>query len=84
MEELELMVADLKTCLEEKEAEINRSISSVSSYVISSFNNRKIEVALFEKSTHKITKDPFEKNNIIANFTRDAEELKSQINKIEI
>ena len=45
----------------------------MSSYTISSLNNRKIEVALFEKSTQEITNDPFEKNNVIANFTKDAE-----------
>lgn len=43
-----------------------------------------MEVALFEKSTQEITNDPFEKNNINTNFTKDAEELKTQINKIEV
>ena len=84
MKELELIVEGLKACLENKQMEINISISSVSSYTISALNNRKMEVALFEKSTQEIPRDPFEKNNIIANFTKDAEELKSQINKIEV
>ena len=79
-----MIVEGLKVCLENKQTEIDSSISSVSSYTISSLNNRKIEVALFEKSTQEITNDPFEKNNIIANFTKDAEELKTQINKIEV
>lgn len=84
MRELELIVEGLKACLENKQTEINSSISSVGSYTISSLNNRKMEVALFEKSTQDITNDPFEKNNIIATFTKDAEELKSQIKKIEV
>jgi hypothetical protein len=83
MKELELIVADLKNCLYTKEAELNNAIGQANTYAMSALNNRKVEVALFERSTREITTDPFEKNNILTNFTKGAAELKSAINKIE-
>ena len=84
MKELEIIVADLRKCLDSKEAEINASTETVSAHIMSALDNKKLEVALFEKSTRDATSDPFEKNKVIINFTKGAEELKSEINKIGI
>lgn len=81
MKELEEIVKGLKQCLAEKEKEIT-SDPKVSSHVISALQNRKIEVALFEKSTREVTTDPTQKVNIIENFTSGAKELKTAINSI--
>ena len=81
MKELEEIVNDLKYCLAEKEKEI-ASNPQVSSYTISALQNRRLEVALFEKSTKEVTSDPTQTANIIANFTSGAKELKTAINSI--
>ena len=81
MKELEEIVSDLKQCLDEKEKEIT-SNSKVSSHIFSALQNRKLEVALFEKSTREVTSDPTQKGNIIANFKNGAKELRTAINSI--
>ena len=81
MKELEEIVSDLKQCLYEKEKEIT-SNPKASSYIVSALQNRKLEVALFEKSTREITPDPTQKVNIITNFKNGAEDIKTAINSI--
>jgi hypothetical protein len=80
MKELEAIVSDLKSYLDGKERDLNNT--KISTYEFSALQNRKIEVALFEKSTRDITSDPTQKENIINNFTKGAAELKKEIDKI--
>lgn len=84
MKEIEMIIEDLKQCLFNKQEEISSTIDPVNAYTTSSMNNRKIEVALFEQSARNVTNDPFEKDNIIKNFRKGAEELKLAINSIEV
>jgi hypothetical protein len=82
MKELELLIEDLRKCFREKQAEINMSNETVSAHVISELQNRNIDINNFEIMSKEITKDPFQKENIITNFTEKAINLKIGINKI--
>jgi hypothetical protein len=81
MKELDTIIRDLKQCLANKEDEISAS-PGASSHIISALHNRKLEVALFEKSSREVKSDPTQKTNIINNFTKGANELKDAINNI--
>jgi hypothetical protein len=83
MKELDEMIVKIKRVLDAKVQEIESSVS-VSSYVHSAVENRKLEVALFENSVQHVTTDPTQKSNIIANFEKDAVRIISEINKIDV
>lgn len=83
MKELEVIISKVKESLSVKEEEVANALS-VNSYVHSTLDNRKLEVALFENSAKQVTTDPTQKSTIIANFERDAEKLIKEINKIEV
>ncbi len=83
MKELEIIISKVKEALSIKEDEVANAVS-VNSYVHSTLDNRKLEVALFENGAKQVTTDPTQKSIIIANFERDAEKLITEINKIEV
>ncbi|SDH54100.1 hypothetical protein SAMN05421827_12849 [Pedobacter terrae] len=83
MKELEIIISKVKESLSAKEDEVAGAVS-VNTYVHSTLENRKLEVALFENSAKQVTTDPTQKSTILANFERDAKALINEINKIEV
>lgn len=83
MKELDDIIIKIKHVLDSKEQEIETA-ASASSYTYSAFENRKLEVALFENSAKHVTTDPTQKSTIIENFEKDAKRLIDDIKSIEV
>lgn len=81
MKELRKILEELAVLYKEKEKECNEK-PNFNSYVQSELNNKKRKIEIFQTSIDKVSNDPFLKNEIINNFKRDAEQIKSEIGQI--
>ncbi|MDR0834252.1 MAG: hypothetical protein LBN93_08745 [Candidatus Symbiothrix sp.] len=81
MEELENLVAELRQLWTKKEVKI-KECSNLNSYHSSYLENSKKEIDDFEHGCKTHDKDPFLKTEIIKNFSKRFEEIKSDIEKI--
>ncbi len=81
MKELEDLVDDLQNYLKAKEAEL-RQLSGFNLYTEGSLANRKREIEGFEIMSKNCEANPFHKLEVIANFTKNAETIKKEIDKI--
>lgn len=81
MKELEILVEDLKEYLKTREAELRKS-SNFNLYTEGFIINRKSDIESFEASSKSYEKNPLHKSEVIAGFTKDADLIKKEIDKI--
>ena len=70
MKELEVLVDDLDKYLVNKETEVNDSDTTPNSYILASLQNRRNDILDFKESSLQVSRDPFQRNVIIENFTK--------------
>lgn len=82
MKELTELSEQLTNELNKKEKELQEKVDC-DIYLRGHLENRRNEVQAFADSIKDITKDPFLKNEVIKNYTTDADRIISEIRQIE-
>lgn len=81
MKELEILVNNLKDYLAKKEIELKQH-SNFNLYTEGALLNRQRDIESFEVATKGCEQNPFHRLDVINNFTKDADTIKSEIDKI--
>ena len=82
MKELIELSEQLKNELNKKEKELHERVNC-DIYLKGHLENRRKDVQAFTDSIKNLTKDPFLKNEIIKNYTIDADRIIAEIRQIE-
>lgn len=83
MKELDIIVQDLKKYLESKELELKQD-PNFNAYTLSHLQNRQSDIVNFQFAAKNCETDPFFKNQIIKNFKKEANKIKSEIDAISV
>lgn len=81
MKELEILIKDLKNHFATKESELRENIN-FNSHTEGFLMNRQSAIESFENACKNAETNPFHKAEVMAEFKKDAEQIKSDIDKI--